>query len=82
MNNNSITKLIAVFQLVTLPVEFNASRRAMQVIDETGLLYDDEQAGARKVLTAAAMTYVAALLVSLANLLRFVIRLTGNNRRN
>ena len=74
--------LIAVFQLVTLPVEFNASRRAMQVIDETGLLYDDEQAGARKVLTAAAMTYVAALLVSLANLLRFVIRLTGNNRRN
>lgn len=74
--------LIAVFQLVTLPVEFNASRRAMQVIDETGLLYDDEQAGARKVLTAAAMTYVAALLVSLANLLRFVIRLTGKNRRN
>ena len=54
----------------------------MQVIDETGLLYDDEQAGARKVLAAAAMTYVAALLVSLANLLRFVIRLTGNNRRN
>ncbi len=71
---------IAIFQFVTLPVEFNASRRAMQVIDETGILYEDEQSGARKVLTAAAMTYVTALLVSLANLLRFVLRFRG--RRN
>lgn len=72
--------LIAVFQFITLPVEFNASRRAMQVIDETGMLYDEEQTGAKKVLTAAAMTYVTALLVSLANLLRFVLRFRG--RRN
>lgn len=71
---------IAIFQFVTLPVEFNASRRAMQVIDETGMLYEDEQSGARKVLSAAAMTYVTALLVSLANLLRFVLRFRG--RRN
>lgn len=71
---------IAIFQFVTLPVEFNASRRAMQVIDETGMLYEDEQSGARKVLSAAAMTYVTALLVSLANLLRFILRFRG--RRN
>ena len=74
--------LIAVFQLVTLPVEFNASRRALKVIEETGVLDDDERAGARKVLSAAAMTYVASLLVALANLLRFVIRFSGRNRRN
>ena len=74
--------LIAVFQLVTLPVEFNASHRALKVINETGVLDDDERAGARKVLSAAAMTYVASLLVSLANLLRFVIRFSGRNRRN
>ena len=74
--------LIAVFQLVTLPVEFNASHRALKVINETGVLDDEERAGARKVLSAAAMTYVASLLVSLANLLRFVIRFSGRNRRN
>ena len=72
--------LIAVFHLVTLPVEFNASRRAIKVIDETNLLYDDEISGAKKVLTAAAMTYVASLVVALANLLRLVLRF--NNRRN
>ncbi len=71
---------ITVFQLVTLPVEFNASRRALRVIDETNLLYDDESGGAKKVLTAAAMTYVAAMLVSLANLLRLILRF--NRRRN
>ncbi len=71
---------ITVFQLVTLPVEFNASRRALKVIDETNLLYDDESNGAKKVLTAAAMTYVAATLVSLANLLRLILRF--NRRRN
>lgn len=71
---------ITVFQLVTLPVEFNASRRALKVIDETNLLYDDENSGAKKVLTAAAMTYVAAMLVSLANLLRLILRF--NRRRN
>ncbi len=71
---------ITVFQLVTLPVEFNASRRALKVIDETNLLYDDESSGAKKVLSAAAMTYVAAMLVSLANLLRLILRF--NRRRN
>lgn len=71
---------ISVFHLVTLPVEFNASNRAIKVIDETGLLYDDEVSGAKKVLKAAAMTYVASLVVALANLLRLVLRF--NNRRN
>lgn len=69
-----------VFQLVTLPVEFNASGRALKVIKETNMLYEDEYTGARKVLSAAAMTYVAAMLTSLANLLRIVIRFSG--RRN
>ncbi len=72
---------IFIFQLVTLPVEFNASRRAMKVIEETGLLYDDEANGAKKVLASAAMTYVASMVVALANLLRFILRLTANNRR-
>ncbi len=71
---------ISVFHLVTLPVEFNASNRAIKVIEETGLLYDDETSGAKKVLKAAAMTYVASLIVALANLLRLVLRF--NNRRN
>ncbi len=71
---------ISVFHLVTLPVEFNASRRAISVIDATNLLYDDETGGAKKVLSAAAMTYVASTIVALANLLRFVLRF--NNRRN
>ncbi|MCL2495432.1 MAG: zinc metallopeptidase [Oscillospiraceae bacterium] len=66
--------LIALFQLVTLPVEFNASRRALRAIEGQNMLRDAELAGARKVLTAAAMTYVAALVVSLANLLRFMLR--------
>lgn len=74
---------IAVFQLATLPVEFNASRRAIRVIDETGLLREEEEMrGAKKVLAAAAMTYVAALAVTLANLLRFVILFLGRGRRN
>jgi len=75
--------LIAVFQLVTLPVEFNASARAVRVIDENGLLRSEEEiSGAKKVLSAAAMTYVAALVVSLANLLRFAILFLGRGRRN
>ena len=72
--------LIFLFHLVTLPVEFNASRRALSVIEETGLLYNDENNGAKKVLTAAAMTYVASMIVALANLLRLVLRFTRNNR--
>lgn len=75
--------LIAVFQLVTLPVEFNASARAVRVIDENGLLRGEEEvSGAKKVLAAAAMTYVAALAVTLANLLRFAILFLGRGRRN
>ena len=67
------------FYIVTLPVEFNASLRAMRILDETNILYGDELVGARKVLTAAAMTYVASLLVALANLARLLI-LRGKRR--
>ena len=68
------------FQLVTLPVEFNASNRALAVIQEQGLLADDEVNGARKVLSAAAMTYVAALISTVAQLLR-LIGLYGDRSR-
>ncbi len=68
-----------IFQLITLPVEFNASRRAVEVLDETDILSDDELRGAKKVLRAAAMTYVAALAVSLANLLRLVLLFRRRN---
>lgn len=61
------------FQLVTLPVEFNASRRALQAIDQQELLTDEELRGARKTLSAAAMTYVAATAVALAQLLRLIM---------
>jgi len=70
----ALFSLVVVFQLITLPVEFNASRRALRVIDEQGLLEGGDYAGAKKVLNAAAMTYVAALVVSLANLLRLLTR--------
>lgn len=63
----------AIFQLATLPVEFNASSRAISVIESNGLLAAQEQKGAVKVLKAAAVTYVAALAVSLANLLRLIL---------
>lgn len=65
--------LSTVFQLVTLPVEFNASRRALATLESSGLLYNEEIGGARAVLSAAAMTYVAALATSLAYLLRFIL---------
>ena len=65
--------LTTFFQLVTLPVEFNASHRALETIEGTGLLDEEETYGARKVLRAAALTYVAALLMSLLQLLRFVL---------
>ena len=68
------------FQLVTLPVEFNASSRAIKAI-EGFAANESEVKSARKVLTAAAMTYVAALAVSLANLLRLILIVNGNNRR-
>ena len=73
--------LIAVFQFITLPVEFNASRRAVDVISQTQILDEDEIIGTKKVLSAAAMTYVAALATSLANLLRFIIMFGRGRRR-
>ena len=71
--------LSLLFQVVTLPVEFNASRRAMRAISDAELLTLEEQRGARKTLTAAAMTYVAATAVALAQLLRLLV-LFGRRR--
>lgn len=71
--------LATLFQLVTLPVEFNASRRAMEGMRDCGLLWEDELPAARKVLNAAAMTYVAALATSMLSLLRLLV--IANNRR-
>ena len=61
------------FQIVTLPVEFNASSRAMVIVTNNGLLNSDELTGAKKVLSAAALTYVASALMSLLQLLRLVL---------
>ncbi|MPN10413.1 hypothetical protein SDC9_157708 [bioreactor metagenome] len=83
--NNLITfglmlySLIVVFQFITLPVEFNASARAIKVINEKGMLDGQELSGVRRMLTATAVTYVAALVTSLANLLRLILLF---NRRN
>ena len=70
-----------VFQLLTLPLEFNASSRAMKALRESGVLTEEELSGARKVLTAAAMTYVAALFLSLMSFLRLLL-IVGGRRRN
>ncbi|MBE6828524.1 MAG: zinc metallopeptidase, partial [Ruminococcaceae bacterium] len=61
------------FQLITLPVEFNANRRAIAVIEQQNMLVNDEVSGAKKVLKAAAMTYVASFAVTAANLLRLLM---------
>jgi len=74
--------LSLVFQLVTLPVEFNASRRAMLAIEEGGLLTAEEQKGARKTLKAAALTYVAATATALAQLLRLILIFGRRHRRD
>lgn len=74
--------LSLVFQLITLPVEFNASHRAMTAIAQTGLLTEDEQKGARKTLQAAALTYVAATATALAQLLRLLILFGNRNNRD
>ena len=73
--------LTTFFQLVTLPVEFDASARAIGTIEGAMLLDEDEQKGAKKVLRAAALTYVAALLTSLLQLLRYVLIFAGRNDR-
>ncbi len=77
----ALFSLCVLFQLVTLPTEFNASRRAVRTIDDMGLLAGDDLTACKKVLTAAAMTYVAALAVSLMQLIRLLL-IVGRNRRN
>ena len=74
--------LSLIFQLVTLPVEFNASRRAMDTIESSGLLTAEEQQGAKRTLKAAAMTYVAATAVALAQLVRLILIFGGRRRRD
>lgn len=73
--------LCVIFQLVTLPTEFNASRRALRAINDGGILYEDEAKGAKKVLTAAAMTYVAALAVTVMQFLRLLLIVAGSQQR-
>lgn len=70
------------FQLITLPVEFNASSRALKILNDSGILYKDELSGARKVLKAAALTYVAATIVAFAQLLRLLSIFGGSRRDN
>ena len=64
---------VVVFQLITLPVEFNASSRALSILKSRNILYEDEAKGAKKVLKAAAMTYVAAVLHSISQLIRLLV---------
>ena len=71
---------MAIFQLATLPVEFNASDRAITTLAQSGILYGEEISGAKKVLKAAALTYVAALVSSLAQLLRLILIFGGRRR--
>jgi Zn-dependent membrane protease YugP len=72
---------VTLFQLITLPVEFNASRRAMEAIEGWGYLSKEESDGSRRVLRAAAMTYVAALATSLLTLLRLLLIASNGRRR-
>ena len=74
--------LSTVFQLITLPVEFNASSRALAALASSGRFTDEDLSNAKKTLRAAALTYVAALAVSLANLLRLIILVNGRRRRD
>jgi Zn-dependent membrane protease YugP len=71
--------LAVIFQLVTLPVEFNASSRALKILGNTGIMYGDEVAQTRKVLTAAALTYVASAAAAILSLLRLVILFGGRD---
>lgn len=74
--------LVALFQLVTLPVEFDASSRALNVIKNNGMFLEKDVKGARKVLKAAALTYVAALVTTIMQILYYVTRFLGGGRRN
>lgn len=71
-----------VFQLITLPVEFNASSRAIARLSETGILYGDELGQSKKVLDAAALTYVAAAAATILQLLRLILMFGGGRRRD
>lgn len=71
---------VVAFQLITLPVEFDASARALRILDQDGILEGEEHRGATKVLKAAAMTYVAALFATILQLLRLVLIVSGNSR--
>lgn len=73
--------LSTIFQLVTLPTEFNASRRAVQALEDNGVVADEELRGTKRVLRAAALTYVAALAVSLMQLLRLLIIIGNSDNR-
>ena len=77
----ALFSVATLFQLVTLPVEFNASNRAVAALESSGQFTEDELKGVKKVLTAAALTYVAALLVSVMNLLRLILIVGGNDNR-
>jgi len=74
--------LTAFFAVITLPVEFNASSRAMKMLEQSNILAGDELKGARQVLDAAALTYVAAAAQAILTLLYYVMRLSGNSRRD
>ena len=73
--------LSVLFALITLPVELDASRRGMAMLKESGMMTEEERKGAKKVLTAAAMTYVASALAALLNLARLIMIANGSNRR-
>ncbi|GAA0061785.1 zinc metallopeptidase [Clostridium sp. CTA-1] len=86
MGASSLTRIgiilfsaVVLFQLITLPVEFDASKRALVLLENKGILYKEEVNGAKKVLSAAAMTYVAAALTAISQLLRLIVL---SNRRN
>ena len=73
---------VVLFQLITLPVEFNASHRALNILENNNILYGEELGGAARVLKAAALTYVASLLSSILQLFRLLILSRGSSRRD
>ena len=78
----ALFSLVVIFQLITLPVEFNASRRAVDILSSSGILMQEEIPAVKKVLSAAALTYVAATLTAVLQLLRLVILFGNRNSRD
>ncbi len=74
--------IAVLFQLITLPVEYNASRRGLELLKDGGFLQEEEVAGARKVLSAAALTYLSAMLMAVLQLLRLILIANGGRRRD